>query len=143
MYTRAEQIVVGSQFWQQLCQEHGINENGNLEDFATEGGDRKDVFFYQSDDTRYIPRAILIDLEPRVINGIQSSQYKNIYNPENFYIGKSGIGAGNNWGDGYQTGEAVHEEIMDMIDREADGSDSLEVGLHDIVGLCPDLRACS
>ena len=39
--------TVGSQFWQQLCQEHGINQDGNLEDFATEGGDRKDVFFYQ------------------------------------------------------------------------------------------------
>jgi hypothetical protein len=38
---------VGSQFWQQLCQEHGISQDGNLEDFATEGGDRKDVFFYQ------------------------------------------------------------------------------------------------
>lgn len=59
-------FIVGSQFWQQLCQEHGISQDGNLEDFATEGGDRKDVFYYQSDDTRYIPRAILIDLEPRV-----------------------------------------------------------------------------
>lgn len=59
-------FLVGSQFWQQLCQEHGISQDGNLEDFATEGGDRKDVFYYQSDDTRYIPRAILIDLEPRV-----------------------------------------------------------------------------
>jgi hypothetical protein len=29
------------------------------------GGDRKDVFFYQADDERYIPRALLIDLEPR------------------------------------------------------------------------------
>lgn len=57
---------VGSQFWQQLCQEHGISQDGNLEDFATEGGDRKDVFYYQSDDTRYIPRSIMIDLEPRV-----------------------------------------------------------------------------
>ncbi|KAJ2978585.1 hypothetical protein NUW58_g7451 [Xylaria curta] len=127
---------IGSQFWQQLCQEHGINQDGNLEDFATEGGDRKDVFYYQSDDTRYIPRAILIDLEPRVINSIQSGPYKNIYNPENFYIGKSGVGAGNNWGDGYQSGEAVHEEIMEMIDREADGSDSLEgfMLLHSIAG---------
>lgn len=98
-----------------------------MEDFATDGGDRKDVFFYQSDDTRYIPRAVLIDLEPRVLNSIQTGPYKNIYNPENFFIGKSGIGAGNNWGDGYQTGESVHEEIMEMIDREADGSDSLEV----------------
>ncbi|CCC12982.1 unnamed protein product [Sordaria macrospora k-hell] len=127
---------IGSQFWQQLCLEHGISQDGTIEDFATEGGDRKDVFFYQSDDTRYIPRAILIDLEPRVINTIQTGSYRNIYNPENFYVGKSGLGAGNNWGDGYQTGEQVHEEIMEMIEREADGSDSLEgfMMLHSIAG---------
>ncbi|KAI9694841.1 MAG: gamma-tubulin [Bathelium mastoideum] len=127
---------VGSQFWQQLCQEHGISQNGNLEDFATEGGDRKDVFFYQSDDTRYIPRAILLDLEPRVINSIQTGAYKNIYNPENFFIHKDGSGAGNNWAAGYAAGEQVHEEVMDMIDREADGSDSLEgfMMLHSIAG---------
>ncbi|KAH8722746.1 Tubulin/FtsZ, GTPase domain-containing protein [Phaeosphaeriaceae sp. PMI808] len=127
---------VGQQFWQQLCQEHGINRDGNLEDFATEGGDRKDVFFYQSDDTRYIPRAILLDLEPRVLHSIQSSAYKNIYNPENFYIHKDGTGAGNNWGMGYSMGEQVHEDVLDMIDREADGSDSLEgfMLLHSIAG---------
>ncbi|KAI9710734.1 MAG: gamma-tubulin [Bogoriella megaspora] len=127
---------VGSQFWQQLCQEHGISQNGNLEDFATEGGDRKDVFFYQSDDTRYIPRAILLDLEPRVINSIQTGAYRNIYNPENFYIHKDGSGAGNNWAAGYAAGEQVHEEVIDMIDREADGSDSLEgfMMLHSIAG---------
>lgn len=120
------------------------------------------MFYYQSDDTRYIPRAILVDLEPRVwkihgerlfcslvwaqrererertinmlisgdaqvLNGIQTGPYKNIYNPENFYVGKNGMGAANNWGDGYQSGEAVCEDIMEMIDREADGSDSLEV----------------
>ncbi|KAL5693676.1 hypothetical protein EMGR_004457 [Emarellia grisea] len=127
---------VGSQFWQQLCLEHGISQDGNLEEFATEGGDRKDVFFYQSDDTRYIPRAILLDLEPRVLNSIQSGPYKNIYNPENFFIGQQGIGAGNNWGAGYAAGEVVQEEVFDMIDREADGSDSLEgfMFLHSIAG---------
>ncbi|KAL5339897.1 tubulin-domain-containing protein [Aspergillus crustosus] len=128
--------AVGSQFWQQLCQEHGISQDGNLEEFATEGGDRKDVFFYQSDDTRYIPRAILLDLEPRVLNAIQSGPYKNIYNPENFFIGQQGIGAGNNWGAGYAAGDGVQEEVFDMIDREADGSDSLEgfMFLHSIAG---------
>ncbi|KAJ5247580.1 hypothetical protein N7468_002563 [Penicillium chermesinum] len=127
---------VGAQFWQQLCQEHGISQDGNLEDFASEGGDRKDVFFYQSDDTRYIPRAILLDLEPRVLNNIQSGPYRNIYNPENFFIGQQGVGAGNNWGAGYAAGEGVQEEIFDMIDREADGSDSLEgfMLLHSIAG---------
>jgi len=59
-------LTVGSVFWQRLCAEHGINKEGTLEDWATEGGDRKDVFFYQADDEHYIPRAILIDLEPRV-----------------------------------------------------------------------------
>ncbi|EGC49022.1 tubulin gamma chain [Histoplasma capsulatum var. duboisii H88] len=127
---------VGSQFWQQLCLEHGINKDGNLAEFATEGGDRKDVFFYQSDDTRYIPRAILLDLEPRVLNTIQTGAYRNIYNPENFFIGRQGIGAGNNWAAGYAAGEIVQEEVFDMIDREADGSDSLEgfMLLHSIAG---------
>ena len=40
-------LLVGQEFWSRLCAEHGIQPNGILEDFATETGDRKDVFFYQ------------------------------------------------------------------------------------------------
>ncbi|KAK0897444.1 gamma-tubulin [Friedmanniomyces endolithicus] len=127
---------VGSQFWQQLCQEHGIDQSGNLADYAVEGGDRKDVFFYQSDDTRYVPRAILLDLEPRVIERIQNSAYGNIYNPENIFMLKEGTGAGNNWAAGYARRGEIEDELLDMIDREADGSDSLEgfMLLHSIAG---------
>ena len=37
---------------------------------------------------------------------------------------------------GYDEGEKCHEQIMDMIDREADGSDSLEgfVMTHSVAG---------
>jgi tubulin gamma len=101
-----------------------------------QGDDRKDVFFYQADDEHYIPRSLLIDLEPRVINAIQSGPYQNLYNPENFYIAKHGGGAGNNWANGklcfvtlcigYTEGESCKDEILEMLDREADGSDSLE-----------------
>ncbi|EEP79621.1 tubulin gamma chain [Uncinocarpus reesii 1704] len=115
---------IGAQFWQQLCLEHGINQDGNLEEFATEGGDRKDVFFYQSDDTRYIPRAILLDLEPRVLHAIQTGPYSNIYNPENFFVGKQGIGAGNNWAAGYATGETVQEEGFMLLHSIAGGTGS-------------------
>ncbi|PNW82912.1 hypothetical protein CHLRE_06g299300v5 [Chlamydomonas reinhardtii] len=117
---------VGSEFWRKLCQEHGIAKDGRLEDFATLGGDRKDVFFYQADDEQYIPRAILLDLEPRVINGIQTSDLRNLFNPENIFISKEGGGAGNNWASGYTQGEAVQETLLDMIDREAEYCDSLE-----------------
>jgi tubulin gamma len=51
-------------------------------------------------------------------------------------VHKEGTGAGNNWGAGYAMGEQVQEDVMDMIDREADGSDSLEgfMMLHSIAG---------
>lgn len=39
--------TVGFEFWKRLCLEHGISPTGVLEDFATDGQDRKDVFFYQ------------------------------------------------------------------------------------------------
>jgi hypothetical protein len=36
------------------------------QEYAVNGTDRKDVFFYQADDEHYVPRALLMDLEPRV-----------------------------------------------------------------------------
>ena len=88
---------IGSEFWKQLCAEHGISPDGTLQEFATHGEDRKDVFFYQADDDHFIPRNLMIDLEPRVINGILSSDYKHLYIQENFFVAKDGGGAGNNW----------------------------------------------
>ncbi|KFG60950.1 tubulin gamma chain, partial [Toxoplasma gondii RUB] len=119
---------IGMEFWKQLCMEHGIDQEGLLVDSKQHAyaEDRKDVFFYQADDEHYIPRALLFDLEPRVVNAIQTSEYKNLYNPENFFISKEGGGAGNNWGSGYAQAERVQEELLEMIDREADGSESLE-----------------
>lgn len=117
---------VGSEFWRKLCQEHGINKDGMLEEFATQGGDRKDVFFYQADDEQYIPRALLLDLEPRVINSIQTSDIRNLFNPENIFMSKEGGGAGNNWASGFTQGSQFEEALQDMIDREAEYCDSLE-----------------
>ncbi|XP_017462105.1 PREDICTED: tubulin gamma-1 chain-like [Rhagoletis zephyria] len=127
---------IGFEFWKRLCLEHGISPSGVLEDYATDGLDRKDVFFYQADDNHYIPRAVLLDLEPRVIHTIMTSSHAKLYNPENIYLSKHGGGAGNNWASGFSQGEKLHEEVFDIIDREADGSDSLEgfVLCHSIAG---------
>lgn len=73
-------ITVGFEFWKRLCLEHGISPTGVLEDFATDGLDRKDVFFYQADNDHYIPRAVLLDLEPRVIHTIMNSPYAKVIN---------------------------------------------------------------
>jgi tubulin gamma len=73
-----------------LCKEHGISPSGILEEYAVSSQveDRKDVFFYQADDDHYVPRSLLIDLEPRVINTIQNGPYGKLYNPENIFISK-------------------------------------------------------
>jgi tubulin gamma len=131
--------------------------------------DRKDVFFYQSDDEHYsesssgysrttcvfghrrtniatsrflpfattVPRALLIDLEPRVVNKLtRQGAYRDLFNEENVFIAQDGGGAGNNWASGFRQGEQHHEAVMDMIDRESDNSDSLEgfVMCHSIAG---------
>ena len=132
-----EFVSVGFEFWKKLCAEHAISPEGLLESHAQENvGDRKDVFFYQADDNHYIPRAVLLDLEPRVINTIKNSPYSKLYNHENIYLSKIGGGAGNNWASGYSQGGKLSEEVFDIIEREAEGSDSLEgfVLCHSIAG---------
>lgn len=62
-----------------------------------------------------------------MINNILTSPYANLYNPENIFLSTDGGGAGNNWAQGYSAGEKIYEEVMEMVDREAEGSDSLEV----------------
>lgn len=51
-------------------------------------------------------------------------------------MSKNGGGAGNNWASGFSQGEKLNEEIFDIIEREAEGSDSLEgfVLCHSIAG---------
>lgn len=117
---------IGTEFWKQLCREHGISYDGCLLPTAIEARDAKEVFFYESDDGRYTPRALLLDLEPRVINGIQAGEVRRLFNPENVFLSAHGGGAGNNWASGYHQAEESAEDILDMLDREAGYADSLE-----------------
>lgn len=59
-----------------------------------------------------------------------------LYNPENVYLSKHGGGAGNNWASGFSQGERLQEEVFDILDREAEGGDSLQgfVLCHSIAG---------
>ena len=102
-------LIVGTEFWKLLTKEHGISADGMLEEYAMHGDDRKDVFFYQADDEHYIPRSLLIDLEPGVIDKIQKGPYRNLFNPENYFTQQDG--AGNNWAAGYTQAEKVSEDL--------------------------------
>ncbi|KAG2302303.1 hypothetical protein Bca52824_030954 [Brassica carinata] len=49
---------------------------------------------------KYVPRAVLMDLEPGTMDSLRSGPYGQIFRPDNFVFGQSG--AGNNWAKGFQ-----------------------------------------
>ncbi|CAG02800.1 unnamed protein product [Tetraodon nigroviridis] len=49
---------IGFEFWKQLCAEHGISPEGIVEDFATEGTDRKERVLLSGD--LFKPRQFLL-----------------------------------------------------------------------------------
>ncbi|KAH3670478.1 hypothetical protein OGAPHI_000993 [Ogataea philodendri] len=119
--------LVGEQFWGQICNEHGILLDGTTspETQNTYREDQTDIFFQRNDNNRYTPRAILIDMEPRVINNIKSNT-GSLFNPKNIYVSAEGGGAGNKWAEGYNHAHKHREELMDMLSREMDACDSFE-----------------
>lgn len=62
-----------------------------------------------------------------MVGSILQSPYGNLYNPENIYVSADGGGAGNNWAYGYAQAAKLEEKILDMIEREAEGTDNFEV----------------
>lgn len=109
---------LGNEFWRKIAAEHHISEEGFS---SVPMADRRDRFFYQTDDGRFVPRAMLIDLEPRVV-----SQCLPFFNSDNVFLSNEGGGAGNNWAHGYYVARKVREGISDMMQREAEACDSLE-----------------
>ena len=111
---------VGNDFWSRICREHNIALDGYTSDTNIE--DRRDIFFYEADDRRSVPRAVLVDLEPRVINAL----HKIFYSEENIFLSNDGCGAGNNWAHGYYSGQLMKEDVLEAFQREAEGCDLLE-----------------
>ncbi|KAM0685848.1 gamma-tubulin [Conglomerata obtusa] len=121
---------IGNEFWEKIAFEHGINKSGLL--VNPNDNDRKDAFFYETDDNRFIPRSILIDLEPRVMQSIPTS----FYNEDNIFLDATGGGAGNNWAHGYSKGKEYQNDVLEMIQREFESCDNLETFMliHSIAG---------
>ncbi|VVC99047.1 unnamed protein product [Leptidea sinapis] len=75
--------------------------------------------------SRYVPRAVLVDLEPGTMDAIRSSTYGELFRPDNFVFGQSG--AGNNWAKGHYTeGAELVEAVMDVVRKEAEPCDCLQ-----------------
>uniref|UniRef100_A0A8C4S4M8 Tubulin/FtsZ GTPase domain-containing protein n=1 Tax=Erpetoichthys calabaricus TaxID=27687 RepID=A0A8C4S4M8_ERPCA len=79
---------IGSKFWEVISDEHGISNTGAYQGNSTLQLDRVNVYFNEAHDGRYVPRSLLVDLEPGTMDSIRSSKIGQLFRPDNFIHGE-------------------------------------------------------
>lgn len=83
----------------------------------------------RSEGGKYVPRAVLLDLEPGTMESIRSGPYGVLFRPDNFVFGQSG--AGNNWAKGHYTeGAELVDAVLDVVRKESENCDCLQVKIN-------------
>ena len=109
--------------------EHGLDSSGA---YVGEEADqhvkleRINVYYNEAMGGKYVPRAVLVDLEPGTMDSVRSGPFGQIFRPDNFVFGQSG--AGNNWAKGHYTeGAELVDSVLDVVRKEAESCDCLQV----------------
>jgi tubulin beta len=92
---------IGAKFWEIISDEHGVDPTGTYHGDSELQLERIDVYYNEASGGKYVPRAVLVDLEPGTMDSVRSGPYGQIFRPDNFVFGQSG--AGNNWAKGHYT----------------------------------------
>jgi len=116
---------IGGKFWEVISGEHGIGPDGSYSGDSELQLERINVFFTEASEKRYVPRAILVDLEPGTGDSVKSGPFGKLFRPDNFVFGQNG--AGNNWAKGHYTeGAELVDSVLDVVRKEAENCDSLQ-----------------
>ena len=116
---------IGSKFWETISSEHGLNAEGKYEGTNPLQTERMNVYFNELSSARYVPRSVLVDLEPGTMDSVKSSSIGKLFKPDNFVFGVSG--AGNNWAKGHYTeGAELVDNVLDVVRKEAEACDCLQ-----------------
>ncbi|XP_030640276.1 tubulin beta-5 chain isoform X4 [Chanos chanos] len=110
---------IGAKFWEVISDEHGIDPTGTYHGDSDLQLDRISVYYNEATGGKYVPRAILVDLEPGTMDSVRSGPFGQIFRPDNFVFGQSG--AGNNWAKGHYTeGAELVDSVLDVVRKEVD-----------------------
>jgi len=97
---------IGAKFWEVVCAEHGIDATGRYGGDSDLQLERVNVYYNEASCGRFVPRAVLMDLEPGTMDSVRSGPYGHIFRPDNFVFGQSRDG--NNWAKGpYLTSQVL------------------------------------
>ncbi|CAK1600307.1 unnamed protein product [Parnassius mnemosyne] len=116
---------IGSKFWEVISDEHGIDNEGCYKGDSDLQLERINVYYNEGAAYKYVPRAVLVDLEPGTMDSIRGGPFGSIFRPDNIVYGMTG--AGNNWAKGHYTeGADLLEPVLDVVRKEAEGCDCLQ-----------------
>ncbi|KAG6461960.1 hypothetical protein O3G_MSEX012968 [Manduca sexta] len=116
---------IGTKFWEIISDEHGIDTDGIFKGESDLQFERLNVYYNEASSGKYVPRAVLVDLEPGTMDSVRSGRYGQLFRPDNFVFGQSG--AGNNWAKGHYTeGAELVDSVLDVIRKEAETCDCLQ-----------------
>ena len=65
---------IGAKFWEVISDEHGIDPTGTYHGDSDLQLERINVYFNEATGGRYVPRAILMDLEPGTMDSVRASE---------------------------------------------------------------------
>merc|ERR1712088_1221252 len=104
---------IGAKFWEIISDEHGIDPTGSYVGTSDLQLERINVYYNEAGSAKYVPRAVLVDLEPGTMDSVRSGAFGAIFRPDNFVFGQSG--AGNNWAKGrYTEGAELVDSVLDV-----------------------------
>merc|ERR1711871_1681127 len=110
---------IGAKFWEVMLDEHGIDPTGTYHGDSDLQLERINVYCNEATGGRYVPRAILMDLEPGTMDSVRAGPFGQLFRPDNFVFGQSG--AGNNWAKGHYTeGAELVDSVLDVARKESD-----------------------
>uniref|UniRef100_A0A2K6EXW2 Tubulin beta 3 class III n=1 Tax=Propithecus coquereli TaxID=379532 RepID=A0A2K6EXW2_PROCO len=79
---------IGAKFWEVISDEHGIDPSGNYVGDSDLQLERISVYYNEASSHKYVPRAILVDLEPGTMDSVRSGAFGHLFRPDNFIFGK-------------------------------------------------------
>ena len=116
---------IGDSFWEAISDEHGIYPDGKFCGDSDIQLERINVYFNEANEGSYVPRAILMDLEPGTIDSVRAGPFGQLFQSDKFISGQGGTG--NNWAKGYYTkGSELIDSAMDAVRKEVEDCDCLQ-----------------
>ena len=89
------------------------------------GDDAFNTFFSETGAGKYVPRAVMMDLEPTVIDEVRTGTYRQLFHPEQLISGKED--AANNFARGHYTvGKEIVDLVLDRVRKLADNCTGLQ-----------------